>query len=99
MHPRGELSPHRAFPPYHDAHFASSQRRVKACGMSNDSTRQHLLGTWKLITAVREEVSSGTKTQILGPNPGGYNHYRTHGGMLRITAASIALEAAGHRCS
>jgi hypothetical protein len=44
---------------YHDARFASSRRRVKACGMSNDSTRQHLLGTWKLITAVREEISSG----------------------------------------
>src|SRR5262249_49415329 len=29
--------------------------------MSNDSTRQHLLGTWKLITAVREEIASGTK--------------------------------------
>jgi hypothetical protein len=28
--------------------------------MSNDSTRQHLIGTWKLIAAVREEISSGT---------------------------------------
>jgi hypothetical protein len=27
--------------------------------MSNDSTRQHLIGTWKLIEAVREEISSG----------------------------------------
>jgi hypothetical protein len=26
--------------------------------MSNDSARQHLIGTWKLITAVREEISS-----------------------------------------
>jgi hypothetical protein len=28
--------------------------------MPNDSTRQHLIGTWKLITAVREEIASGT---------------------------------------
>jgi hypothetical protein len=28
--------------------------------MSNDSTGQHLIGTWKLITALREEISSGT---------------------------------------
>jgi hypothetical protein len=27
--------------------------------MANDSARQHLLGTWKLIAAVREEISSG----------------------------------------
>jgi hypothetical protein len=26
--------------------------------MSNDQTRQHLVGTWKLITAVREEIAS-----------------------------------------
>ena len=41
-------------------------RRGNACDMSNDSTRQHLLGTWKLIAAVREEISSGTKTDFLG---------------------------------
>jgi hypothetical protein len=34
--------------------------------MSNDSTRQHLIGTWKLIAAVREEISSGTKTELQG---------------------------------
>src|SRR5919205_153457 len=28
--------------------------------MSNE-TRQYLLGTWKLVTAVREEVASGTR--------------------------------------
>jgi hypothetical protein len=27
--------------------------------MSNDQTRQHLIGTWKLIAAVREEIASG----------------------------------------
>jgi len=32
--------------------------------MSNDSTRQHLLGAWKLITAVREEIASGAKTEL-----------------------------------
>ena len=43
--------------------------------MSNDPTRQHLLGTWKLIAAVREEIFSGTKTEFLGPNPVGYINY------------------------
>jgi hypothetical protein len=38
--------------------------------MANDSTRQHLLGTWKLITAVREEISSSTKTEFPGTEAG-----------------------------
>jgi hypothetical protein len=33
--------------------------------MSNDQTRAHLLGTWKLLSAVREDVPSGAKTQSL----------------------------------
>jgi hypothetical protein len=53
------------FPPA-KTHFAPSRRRVKACGMSNDSTRQRLIGTWKLIAAVREEIASGAKTELLG---------------------------------
>jgi len=55
--------------------------------MSNHQTRQHLLGTWKLITAVREEVSSGTKTEFLGPNPVGYINYGADGRMLVLTVA------------
>jgi hypothetical protein len=30
--------------------------------MSSDATRQYLLGTWKLVAAVREEIPSGTKS-------------------------------------
>ena len=37
--------------------------------MSNDQTRAHLLGTWRLLSAVREDVSSGDKTDLLGANP------------------------------
>jgi len=56
--------------------------------MSNDSTRQHLIGTWKLITAVREEIASGAKTAFLGPNPVGYINYGANGRMLVLTVGS-----------
>jgi hypothetical protein len=49
-----------------NTHFSPSPRRAKACGMTNDRTRQHLLGTWKLVAAVREEIPSGIKTEFLG---------------------------------
>src|SRR5262249_32186604 len=67
---------------------APSRRRVKACDMSNDSTHKHLIGTWKLITAVREEIASGTKTEFLGPNPVGYINYGADGRMLVLTGGS-----------
>src|SRR5262245_40857315 len=77
---RGEAVPRRTLlSPSPKRHFAPSRRRVKACDMSNDSTRQHLIGTWKLIAAVREEISSGTKTELLGPNPVGYAKYGADG--------------------
>src|SRR2546426_2983506 len=74
--------------PLATTHFAPSRRRVKACDMSNDPTRQHLLGTWKLIAAVREEIFSGTKTEFLGPNPVGYINYGADGRVLVLTVAS-----------
>src|SRR5262245_45867320 len=81
--------------PLATTHFALPRRRVKACDMSNDPTRQHLLGTWKLITAVREEISSGTKTEFLGPNPVGYINYGADGRVLVLTVASGRHKPAG----
>src|SRR5438445_6238290 len=81
--------------PLAKTHFAPSRRRVKACDMSNDPTRQHLLGTWKLIAAVREEISSGTKTEFLGPNPVGYINYGADGRVLVLTVAGGRPHPAG----
>ena len=67
--------------------------------MSNDPTRQHLLGTWKLIAAVREEISSGTKTEFLGPNPVGYINYGGDGRMLVLTVASGRRKPAGPKAT
>ena len=67
--------------------------------MSNDSTRQHLIGTWKLITAVREEISSGTKTEFLGPNPVGYINYGADGRMLVLTVGSGRRKPAGAKAT
>jgi lipocalin-like protein len=67
--------------------------------MSNDSARQHLFGTWKLITAVREEISTGTKTQFLGPNPVGYINYGPDGRMLVLTVGSGRPKPAGAKAT
>ena len=67
--------------------------------MANDSARQHLLGTWKLIAAVREEISSGTKTEFLGPNPVGYINYGADGRMLVLTVAGGRHKPAGPKAT
>ena len=36
---------------------------------------ERLLGTWKLVSAVREEVPSGTKVNLFGDRPQGFLSY------------------------
>src|SRR5262249_45873686 len=53
----------------------------------------------KLITAVREEISSGTKTEFLGPNPVGYINYGADGRMLVLTVATGRRKPAGPKAT
>jgi hypothetical protein len=43
-----------------------------------------LLGTWKLVSAVREEVPSGRTTNLFGARPSGYLSYSPEGRMIAI---------------
>jgi hypothetical protein len=56
--------------------------------MSDDHTRQHLLGTWKLISAVREDIPSGAKVELLGPHPVGFINYAPDGRMMVINVSN-----------
>ena len=56
--------------------------------MKDDDPRRRLVGTWKLIAAVREEIPSGTKTDFLGSNPTGYINYAPDGRMIVLNVAA-----------
>jgi hypothetical protein len=43
-----------------------------------------LLGTWTLVSAVREEIPSGTKTDMFGQNPHGFINYSPDGRMIAL---------------
>jgi hypothetical protein len=43
-----------------------------------------LLGTWTLVSAVREELPSGAKTDMFGPNPHGFINYSPEGRMIAL---------------
>lgn len=43
-----------------------------------------LLGTWTLVSAVREEIPSGAKTDMFGPSPHGFINYSPDGRMIAL---------------
>jgi hypothetical protein len=67
--------------------------------MSNDDTRRQLLGTWKLIAAVREDIPSGAKTDLLGANPVGYINYAPDGRMMVLNVGGERRRPAGASAS
>jgi Lipocalin-like domain len=63
--------------------------------MSNDAMRDRLVGTWRLIAAVREEIPSGNKSDFLGPDPSGYISYAPDGRMLVLNVGGGRRKPAG----
>jgi len=63
--------------------------------MKNDDPRQRLLGTWKLIAAVREEIPSGAKTDFLGSHPTGCINYAPDGRMMVLNVGNGRSKPAG----
>jgi Lipocalin-like domain len=54
--------------------------------MSHDATRGRLIGTWTLVAVVKEDLATGEKTDLWGPNPVGYINYAPDGRMMVINA-------------
>lgn len=54
-----------------------------------------LLGTWKLVSYVGEEVGSGGRSDVMGAHPTGYINYGRDGRMIVIIAGSDRKKPAG----
>jgi hypothetical protein len=52
------------------------------------SVQQQLLGTWKLVSYVGEEIPSGARSDVMGPRPSGYINYGRDGRMIVIIVGS-----------
>jgi len=59
------------------------------------SIQQQFLGTWKLVSYVGEEVSSGAKSDVLGPHPSGYINYGSDRRMIVIIVGTDRKKPAG----
>lgn len=56
---------------------------------------EQLLGTWKLVSAVREEIPSGATIDLFGPSPVGYLNYAPDGRMLALIVRGARARPAG----
>jgi len=61
----------------------------------NSKLRDRLIGTWRLVSAEREEIPSGAKTPFLGENPTGFLHYMPEGRMLALITRAGRKAPAG----
>ena len=63
---------------------------------ANDKLRERLIGSWILISAMREEIPSGERTPFLGENPTGFLHYLPDGRMLAMITRAGRKPPAGN---
>ena len=59
------------------------------------SIQQAILGTWRLVSYVREDLPSGAKSDVMGPHPSGYINFGSDGRMMVIIVASDRKKPAG----
>ena len=58
-----------------------------------------LHGTWKLVSAVREEIPSGATTDMFGEKPQGVLNYSPEGRMIALIAHGDRKAAASGRAT
>lgn len=59
------------------------------------SAAEQILGTWKLVSYVGEDVGSGARTDVMGAHPSGYIEYGRDGRMMVIIAGTGRKKPAG----
>ena len=66
-----------------------------------NSIQQAILGTWKLVSYIREELPSGTKSDVMGTHPSGYINFGREGpvsyGCDRLGRRRVADQRARRR--
>jgi hypothetical protein len=57
--------------------------------------KQAILGTWKLVSYIREGVLSGARSDVMGKHPSGYLNYGSDGRMMVMIVGSDRRKPAG----
>jgi hypothetical protein len=59
------------------------------------SAEEQILGTWRLVSYVGEEIASGARTDVMGVHPTGYVQYGRDGRMMVIIVGAGRRKPAG----
>jgi hypothetical protein len=59
------------------------------------SDQERLIGTWRLVSYLGEEIPSGARSEVMGAHPTGYINYGRDGRMMVIIVASNRSKPAG----
>jgi Lipocalin-like domain len=54
-----------------------------------------ILGTWKVVSYIREEIPSGAKSDVMGTHPSGYINYGADGRMMVVIVGSDRKKPVG----
>ena len=57
--------------------------------------QEQVVGTWKLVSYVREDGVTGAKSNVMGDHPSGYIHYGLDGRMIVVIVGSGRRKPAG----
>jgi hypothetical protein len=60
-----------------------------------NSIPRAILGNWKLVSYIREELPSGAKSDVMGEHPSGYLNYGSDGRMMVMIVGSDRKKPAG----
>ena len=69
--------------------------RISAQTEQANSIQQQILGTWKLVSYVREEIPPGAKSDVMGAHPSGYITYGRDRRMIVIIVGSDRKKPVG----
>jgi hypothetical protein len=68
---------------------------LSAQAKQENPVKQAILGTWKLVSYIREDVPSGAKSDVMGEHPSGYLNYGSDGRMMVMIVGSGRRKPAG----
>ncbi len=57
--------------------------------------RENLIGTWKLVAVVNEDIATGARSDLFGSNPIGYINYAPDGRMMVMQVGGDRTKPAG----
>ncbi len=68
---------------------------LPALAAAEDRAAEQIIGTWKLVSYVGEDVASGARTDVMGAHPSGYIAYGRDGRMIVIITGTDRSKPAG----